>query len=75
MNDWSVLLSNTAMTIFSTSRLPKKSLNQKLRLVQSMQVSTWLSNIAFHLLQIWQQTLDAINAKSCQSLPEILSTL
>ena len=31
-------------------------MNRKLQLAQSMQVSLWLSNIAFHLQPIWLQT-------------------
>ena len=49
-------------------RLLKKSSNQKLKLVLSTLVTTWLSNIAFHLLPIWPQTLVAIDSESCQTL-------
>ena len=49
-------------------RLLKKSSNQKSKLVLSTLVSTWLSNIAFHSLAIWQQTLVAIDSESCQTL-------
>ena len=45
-------------------RLLKKSPNQKLKLVLSTLVTTWLSNIAFHLLLIWLQTLVAIESES-----------
>ena len=47
------------MTILSRSLL-KKSWNRKLKIVQSMQVSTWLGDIAFHLLLFCLQTLVAI---------------
>ena len=45
-------------------RLRKKSSNQKSRLVRSTMVTTWLSNITFHLLPIWLQTLVAIDSES-----------
>ena len=45
-------------------RLRKKSSNQKSRLVRSTMVTTWLSNITFHLLPISLQTLVAINSES-----------
>ena len=41
--------------IILSNRLHKISLNQKSKFAQSMQVSTWLLNIAFHLHQIWLQ--------------------
>ena len=44
------------------------NLNQKSKLVQLMQVSTWLSDIAFPLQPIWLQTLFAINSELCQRL-------
>ena len=50
--------------IFLSSRLLKKSL----KLIKSMQVFTWLSNRAFHLLLIWLQILLVINSESCQRL-------
>ena len=53
------------MIIFS-SRWLKKSLNQQSKIVGSMQVSTWLSNTAFHLRQIWLQNLVATDPKPCQ---------
>ena len=46
-------------------RLLKKSSNRKLKLVLSTLVTTWLSNIAFHLQPIWLQTLVAIDSESC----------
>ena len=46
-------------------RLLKKSSNRKLKLVLSTLVTTWLSNIAFHLRPIWLQTLVAIDSESC----------
>ena len=48
-------------------RLLKKSSNQKSKLVLSMLVTTWLSNIAFHLRSIWLQTLVAIDSESRQT--------
>ena len=48
-------------------RLLKKSSNRKSKLVLSTLVTTWLSNIAFHLLQIWLQTLVAIDSESRQT--------
>ena len=48
-------------------RLLKKSSNQKSKLVLSTLVTTWLSNIAFDLRQIWLQTLVAIDSESCQT--------
>ena len=46
------------------SRLLKKSSNLKLNLNLSTLVTTWLSNIAFHLLPIWLHLLVAINSQS-----------
>ena len=62
-------------SIFS-SRLLKKSWNQKSKLVQSIQVCTWFSNIVtalaanFHLWLglLWLQTLFVIDSESCQTL-------
>ena len=55
------------MIIFSSS-LIKKSLNfwKKSKLVQLMQVSTWLSSITFQLDRrlIWLQTLVVIDSES-----------
>ena len=45
-------------------RLLKKSSNRKSKLVLSTLVTTWLSNIAFHLQPIWLQTLVAIDSES-----------
>ena len=45
-------------------RLLKKSSNRKSKLVMSTLVTTWLSNIAFHLQSIWLQTLVAIDSES-----------
>ena len=45
-------------------RLLKKSSNRKSKLVLSTLVTTWLSNIAFHLRLIWLQTLVAIDSES-----------
>ena len=49
-------------------KLLKKSSNRKSKLVLSTLVTTWLSNIAFHLRPIWLQTLVAIDLESCQTL-------
>ena len=46
-------------------RLLKKSSNRKSKLVLSTLVTSWLSNIAFHLRPIWLQTLVAIDSESC----------
>ena len=46
-------------------RLLKKSSNRKSKLVLSTLVTTWLSNITFHLQLIWLQTLVAIDSESC----------
>ena len=55
------------MIVYKGRLLKKSSLaNQKLKLIQSTLVTTWLSNIAFHLLPIWLQTLAEINSESCQ---------
>ena len=57
-------------------RLLKKSSNhdRKLKLVLSTLVTTWLSNISFHLLQIWLETLVAINSESrLTSFPSLCS--
>ena len=48
-------------------RLLKKSSNRKPKLVLSTLVTTWLSNIAFHLLPIWLQNLISIDSESCQT--------
>ena len=49
---------------FYKGRLLKKSSNRKSKLVLSTLVTTWLSNIAFHLRPIWLQTLVAIDSES-----------
>ena len=46
-------------------RLLKKSSNRKSKLVLSTLVTTWLSNITFHLRPIWLQTLAEIDSESC----------
>ena len=53
---------------FQSQIAKKKSLNIKSKLVQSMQASTWLSNIAFYLQPIGLQTLGVINSESCYCL-------
>ena len=45
--------------------LLKKSSNRKSKLILSILVTTWLSNMAFHLRLIWLQTLVAIDSESC----------
>ena len=45
----------------------QKSSNKKLELVLSTLVTTWLSNITFHLRLIWLQTLVAIDSESRQT--------
>ena len=45
-------------------RLLKKASNRKSKLVLSTLVTTWLSNIAFHLRPIWLRTLVAIDSES-----------
>ena len=56
-------------------RLLKKSSNRKSKLVLSTLVTTWLSNVAFHLRLILLQTLVAIKSESCCSMPDIVSKL
>ena len=55
------------------SRLLKKSSNcsEKLKLVLSRLVTTWLSNITFHLLLIWLQTLVVIDSESHLTAPDV----
>ena len=60
MDGWSV----TQQMIVCQGRQLKKSSNRKSKLVLSALVTTWLSNIAFHLLPIWLQTLIAIDSES-----------
>ena len=48
-------------------KLLKKSSNRKSKLDLSRLVTTWLSNIAFHLRLIWLQTLVSIDSESYQS--------
>ena len=70
MDGWSV----TQWMIVYKGRLLKKSSNQKSKLVLSTLVTTWLSNISFHLLQIWLETLVAINSESrLTSFPSLCS--
>ena len=64
LDGWSA----TQWMIVYKGRLLKKSSTRKSKLVLSMLVTTWLSNIAFHLLQIWLQTLVEIDSESCQTL-------
>ena len=72
--DWVInLWSLTQQMIIYKGRLLKKSLNWKLKFVLSLLVNnfspitTWLSNIAYHLLPIWLQILVAICSESCQT--------
>ena len=60
MDGWSV----TQKMNVCIGRLLKKSSNRELKLVLSRLVTTWLSNIAFHLQPIWLQTLVAIDSES-----------
>ena len=53
--------------IVYNGRLLKKSSNRKSKLVLSTLVTTWVSNIAFHLRPTWLQTLVAIESESCQT--------
>ena len=48
-------------------RLLKKSSNRKSKLVPSTLVTTWLSNLTFHLRPIWLQTLVAIDSELRQT--------
>ena len=59
MDGWSV---TQEMNVYK-GRLLKKSSNRKSKLVLSTLVTTWLSNIAFHLQLIWLQTLIAIDSE------------
>ena len=63
MDGWSV----TKYMIVYKGRLLKKSPNRKLKLVLSTQVTAWLSNITFHLLQSWLQILVAIDSEPRQT--------
>ena len=53
--------------MFTKADCIKKSSNRKFKLVLSTLVTTWLSNVTFHLRPIWLQTLVAINSESCQT--------
>ena len=59
MDGWSV-----TQRLFTKANCSKKSLHRKSKLVLSTLVTTWLSNIAFHLQSIWLQTLVAIDSES-----------
>ena len=48
-------------------QIAQKICKLKSKLVLSTLVTTWPSNIAFHLRQIWLQTLVAIDSESCQT--------
>ena len=70
MDGWSV----TQWMIVYKDRLLIKSLNRKSKLVLSMLVTAWLSNIAFHLGPIWLQTLVVIDSELClTSFPSFCS--
>ena len=60
LDGWSV----TQKINVDEGRLLKKSSNRKSKLVLLTLVTTWLSNIIFHLLLIWQQTLVSIDSES-----------
>ena len=72
MDDWSVI---QKMIVYK-DKLLKKSSNRKQKLVLSTLVTTWLSNITFHLRQTRLQTLVGIDSDSCQtSFPSICAPL
>ena len=58
--------------IFNNIRLLKISSYRKLKLVLSRLVTTWLSNIAFHLRPIGLQTSIAIDSESCHIVSKLL---
>ena len=60
MDGWSV----TQQMHVCKGRLLKKSSNQKLKLILSTLITTWLSSITFHLQSIWLQTLVVIKSES-----------
>ena len=60
MDCWSV----TKWMIGYKDRLLKKSSNRKSKLILWTLITTWLSNIAFHLRPIWLQTFVAIDSES-----------
>ena len=59
--------------------LQRQIAKKKSKLVLSTLVTAWLSNIAFHLLSIWLQTLGTIDSESrltlfsnlCEQLSEV----
>ena len=61
LGGWSVTLNK----IVYKGRLLKKSSNRKAKLVLLTLVTTWLSNIAFHVLPIWLKNLVVIDSESC----------
>ena len=64
--------------IILSSRLPKKIISRKSMLAHcpvNAGLYTAFSNIAFHLLPIWQQTLVAIIANQFRIMPDIASKL
>ena len=71
MEGWSV----TQYKIVYYGRLLKESSNWKSKLVLSTLVTTWLSNIAFHLRPILLQTLVAIVANRFRIAPDIVFKL
>ena len=70
-----VLFSNTVASwdnsLFSVfSPLQKRQIAKKIfsSKIKAHLFTTWLSNIALHLLQIWLQTVVSIDSESCQRL-------
>ena len=53
--------------MFTKADCQKNLPSRKSKLVLSMQVPMWLSNIANHLWLIWLQTLVVIDSESCQT--------
>ena len=71
MDGWSV----TQKMIVYKGRLLKKSSNRKSKLFLSTLVTTWLSNIAFHLRPIWLQSSANFGCNRFRITPDIVSTL
>ena len=58
------MVNNTVEECLQRQTAQKISSNRKSKLVLSRLVTTWLSNIAFHLRPIWLQTLVVIDSES-----------
>ena len=67
MDGWSV-----TQRLFTKANCSKKSLHRKSKLVLSTLVTTWLSNIAFHLQSIWLQNFGCYRIRV---MPDIVSKL